>query len=65
MSPEARVFRPHSETEDQLIDRLLKVHTLAGHIPKPSWTSYVSWLMNRDLAEVRSTHKSRIGPLRR
>ena len=58
--PEARVFRPRSETEDKLIDGLLRVHALAGHIAKPSWTSYVSWLMNKDLAEVRTTRKSRI-----
>ena len=58
--PESRVFRPRSETEDKLIDSMLKVHFLAGHITKPSWTSYVSWLMNKDLAEVRATRSSRI-----
>lgn len=58
--PEARVFRPRSETEDKLIDGLLKVHTLEGHIEKPSWTQYVSFLLNRDLAEVRSKHQQRV-----
>jgi len=58
--PESRVFRPRSETEDKLIDSMLKVHFLAGHIAKPSWTSYVSWLMNRDLAQVRTARTGRI-----
>lgn len=52
--PEARVFRPKSPNEDELIDKLLKIHHLKGDIPKPSWTSYVSWMMNRDMAEVRA-----------
>lgn len=60
MSPEARVFRPRSETEDQLIDRLLKLHVLEGHIEKPSWTQYIAWVLNRDLAEVRARHKERV-----
>ena len=59
--PEARVFRPRSETEDRVIDGLLKVHNLEGHIQKPSWTQYVSWLINRDIAEVKTRHKHRIG----
>ena len=59
--PEARVFRPRSETEDHLIDGLLKVHHLEGHIQRPSWTQYVSMLMNRDIKEVRATRKSRGG----
>ena len=59
--PEARVFRPRSETEDRLIDGLLKVHALEGHIQRPSWTQYVSFLMNRDLEEVRARHKMRVG----
>ena len=58
--PEARVFRPRSEPEDSLIDRLMKVHHLEGHIQKPSWTMYIAWLINRDLAEVRGRSKSRI-----
>jgi len=57
--PEARVFRPRSETEDRLIDGLLKVHHLEGHIEKPSWTQYVSYLMNKDIAEVRTRRKAR------
>lgn len=57
--PEARVFRPKSETEDRLIDRLLKVHHLEGHIQRPSWTQYVSYLVNRDLSEVRAKYKQR------
>jgi len=60
MSPEARVFRPKSEAEDKLIDGLLKVHHLGGHIQRPSWTQYVSWMMNRDLTEVRAQYKNRI-----
>jgi len=59
MSPEARVFRPRSETEDKLIDSLLKVHHLEGHIKRPSWTQYVSYLMNQDLTEVRTGYKNR------
>ena len=61
MSPEARVFRPRSETEDKLIDSLLKVHHLEGDIQKPSWTQYVSYLMNKDLTAVRSKSKNRLG----
>ena len=60
--PEARVFRPRSETEDRLIDSLLKVHALEGNIAKPSWTAYVSWLMNKDIAERRLLRSSRIKP---
>jgi len=58
--PEARVFRPKSETEDRLIDSLLKVHHLEGHIQRPSWTQYVSYLLNRDLGEVRAKYKQRV-----
>ena len=58
--PEARVFRPRSETEDKLIDGLLKVHHLEGHIEKPSWTQYVSWLMNKDISEVRAGYQSKV-----
>jgi len=57
--PEARVFRPRSETENQLIDKLLKLHTIEGHIEKPSWTQYIAWTLNRDLAEVRVQYKHR------
>ena len=59
--PEARVFRPKSEEEDQLIDQLMKVRHLENYIQKPSWTLYVSWLLNKDLEEVRANHKARIG----
>jgi len=59
MSPEARVFRPRSETENKLIDALMKVHTAEGNIQRPSWTQYVSLLINRDLAEVRIKRKER------
>ena len=61
MAPENRVFRPKSETEDQLIDGLMKVHQLEGHIQRPSWTQYAAYLINRDLAEVRAKYKERIG----
>jgi len=59
MSPEARVFRPRSEDENVLIDKLMEVHNLEGHIQKASWTMYVAWLINRDLTEVRSRFKAR------
>ena len=59
--PESRVFRPRSENEDKIIDGLLKVHNLEGDIQRPSWTQYISWLLNRDLMEIRSRHKGRIG----
>lgn len=58
--PEARVFRPRSQTEDQLIDRLLTLHHLEGHIDRPSWTQYVSWLLNKDIADVRKNAKQRV-----
>lgn len=58
--PEARVFRPRSEAEDRLIAGLMKVRSLEGHIPKPSWTQYVSWLINKDLNEIRSNQKLRL-----
>lgn len=60
-NPEARVFRPRSESENNLIDKLMEVHTLEGHIQRPSWTQFVSWLINRDLTEVRTRHKTRAG----
>lgn len=59
-TPESRVFRPRSETENQLIDKLLKLHTIEGHIERPSWTQYVAWILNRDLAEVRTRHRQRV-----
>ena len=57
--PEARVFRPRSEKENQLIDALMKTHSLQGDIQKASWTSYVTWLINQDLHQVRNTHRER------
>ena len=60
MSPEARVFRPRSEGENNLIDNLMKVRKAEGHIERPSWTQYVSWLINRDVAEVRAQYRMRI-----
>ena len=59
MSPEARVFRPRSEKENELIDNLMKARTAEGHIERPSWTQYVAWLINRDVAEVRNQFKAR------
>jgi len=59
--PEARVFRPQSEKVDSLIEGLMKVHTLEGHIQRPSWTQYVGYLINKDLAEERLKHKQRVG----
>ena len=61
MSPESRVFRPRNETEDKLIDALMKARAAQGLIAKPSWTLYAAWLVNRDLGEVRAEHKSKIG----
>ena len=57
--PESRVFRPKSEEENKLIDSLMQVHKVEGHIERPSWTQYVAWLINRDVAEVRAQFKSR------
>ena len=59
MFPESRVFRPRSEKENELIDSLMQVHKAEGHIERPSWTQYVSWLINRDVAEVRARFKNR------
>lgn len=61
MAPEARVFRPKNEDENNLIDRLMDVHKAEGHIVRPSWTQYVSFLINRDLKEVVDRHKLRTG----
>ena len=61
MSPEARVFRPRSESEDKLIDSLMKVHTAEGHIQRASWTQYVAMLINSDLSMVRSRYHQRMG----
>ena len=58
--PEARVFRPRSEKENELIDSLMNVHKAEGHIGRPSWTQYVAWLINKDVAEVRAQHRLRI-----
>jgi len=59
MSPEARVFRPRSEIEDQLIGNLMKVHAAEGHIDKASWTQYAAYLINRDAAEIRVRFRER------
>lgn len=61
MNPEARVYRPQSETLNQLIDKLMQVRTAEGHIQRPSWTLYISWLLNRELGEVRTRYKQRVG----
>jgi len=60
MNPEARVFRPRSESENALIDKLMEVHTLEGRIERPSWTLYAAYLINRDLTEIRARHKARV-----
>ena len=60
MNPEARVFRPRSEEENEIIDELMKVHALEGHIQRPSWSMFVTWLLNRDIAETRAKYKSRV-----
>ncbi|GAJ11575.1 unnamed protein product [marine sediment metagenome] len=60
MAPEARVFRPKSDEENEIVDEVMKVHTLEGHIQRPSWTMYITYLLNRDIAEIRTRHKSRI-----
>ncbi len=60
MNPEARVFRPRSEDENALIDKLMEIHTLEGRIEKPSWTLYAAYLINRDLTEIRARHKVRV-----
>ena len=61
MSPEARVFRPRSEREDQLIGALMETHAAEKDIEKPSWTQYVSYLLNRDMAEIRAKRRARGG----
>ena len=57
--PEARVFRPRSETENNLIDKMMQIRSKQRAIQRPSWTQYVSYLINKDVAEVRSQHKQR------
>ena len=59
--PEARVFRPRSEKEDNLITKLMELRTKEEIIPKPSWTMYVSYMLNKEIAEVRSRFQSRTG----
>ena len=57
--PESRVFRPRSEDEDCLIDKLMEVRAVEGSIQKPSWTLYAAYLINKDLAEIRTRYKHR------
>lgn len=57
--PEARVFRPRSEKEDNLIDKLLEIRAKQGVIKKPSWTLYTAYLINRDVADIRKEFKDR------
>ena len=58
--PEARVFRPQSEAQNQLIEKLLKIYHLEGLIERASWTQYISYILNRDLSEVRARHSQRM-----
>ena len=59
MNPEARVFRPRSETENSLIDKMMQIRSKQGAIQRPSWTQYASYLINKDVAEIRSQYKQR------
>ena len=59
MSPEARVFRPKSEQENNLIDSLMRTHKAEGHIERPSWTQYIAYLINQDVAGIRARYKTR------
>ena len=59
--PEARVFRPKDEKSNKVIELLMRIRAHQGDIPRPSWTSYASYLVNRDLQEVSRTIKQRRG----
>ena len=59
-NPEARVFRPRSDLESEIIEQLLKFHLLEGHINRPSWTQLVSYYLNKDITEVRARLKQKI-----
>jgi len=59
MNPEARVFRPRSEAENDLIDKVMQIRSKQGAIQRPSWTLYISYLLNKDVAEVRARYKER------
>ena len=61
MSPEARVFRPRSEAENDLIDKMMTLRAKQGVIAKPSWTLYAAHLINKDVAEVREQYKRKTG----
>jgi len=58
--PEARVFRPQGDKENELIERLMRVHAAQGEIQQASWTQYVAFLVNRDLAQVRYQYQQRL-----
>lgn len=59
-NPEQRVFRPRSAEENAIINELMRIHRIQGDIPSESWTKYLSFLINRDLAEVRSKYQSKM-----
>jgi hypothetical protein len=61
--PDQRVYRPQTPEQNLLINRLMEFHELQGDIPKSGWTNYIDWLINRDLAEVRSEFKHKFSRL--
>lgn len=58
--PEARVYRPKTEKENQLIDALMETRTAEKSIERPSWTLYVDYLLNKETAEIKTRHESRM-----
>lgn len=58
--PEARVYRPKNEKENQLIDALMETRTAEKSIERPSWTLYVDYLLNKETAEIKTRHESRM-----
>lgn len=47
-----KVFRPRSPQESAIIDHLMELHVVKGHIREASWTQYVAYLINKDIQET-------------
>jgi hypothetical protein len=53
--PQARVYRPTTEKMNEIIAALMEARAARGVIPKPSWTEYIDYLLNKDIAEIQAS----------
>lgn len=63
--PDQRVFRPASDNMNMLINRVLDYHYLQGDIPAASWTRYIEWVLNNDIAQIQQKTAQKLQGLRR